>query len=204
MKKTDFFKSYSMIRIILLALTPLFFLGCKEAFPVQKPMDHEARINTCISIQETLPSEQFAYLNKQFNEVSNDGWYPIEDINEEEAKYMALKRWLNETTKVIELEVSSPSGDWLRIDNYCFNENDATVKISSDLRTFYGGVQVVRSWLYNNDGSVSDSSIEIIDMNTQEQIDPNEASYLDNPPYLAKDYKDLLKYIKFDGLRPNS
>jgi hypothetical protein len=187
------------IKFSLAIITLLILLnGCQSVEPITlvKPQVQDRVINKCLELQDTEPNEKLGNLNEQFNNVTKSGWYTVEDIDEEEIVFMGLNKWVNEEAILIFLENSSPSGDWIRFDDFCFNGDGGIARLYSDLRTFYGNVQVLRTWEYYNDGSVKNTDIEIIDMNTKEKIDPDSANYLDNPPYMAVSYDDLSEYLE--------
>jgi HAMP domain-containing protein len=185
--------------ILSLGLLFLFFLlnGCQKTdqITLSAKVNQDIVIENCSAVEKTDPDEEFGYLDKEFNDMAQSVWRQTEEINAEDKIYMGLSEWIKDEIKMVTLEIASPSGDWYRIDNYCFNKDGGIAQIYSDLRTFFGNVQVTRIWKYYSDGSIENSDINVLDLDTEKPIDPNTASYSDNPPYLTADYKDLLEHI---------
>ena len=189
---------YKFIKFSL-AITILLILlnGCQSEEIVAPivPQEQNEVIEKCLELQELEPNERWGYLYEQFNDVGEDSWYVKNEIDEEESVFKWLAKLVNEDARLILLESSTPSGDWVRFDEFCFNGDGGIARLHSDLRTFYGHAQVLRVWEYYNDGSVKNTDIEIIDMNTNEKIDPDSTNYLDNPPYMTTHYDDLIEYL---------
>ncbi len=191
----------STIHIFLASLgTVLLLSGCQEDTSVAPPAPQERQaqnevIEKCLSLNDTEPDEKWAYLIEQFNDVDQDGWHPVGYIDEDQNVSRGLSLWKSDELKRVVLENATPSGDWFRIDEYCFNKDGNIARLYSDLRTFYGDVQVMRTWEYYSDGSIKSSNTELIDLKTDESIDPDEANYMDNPPYSAKNYEELIEFL---------
>jgi hypothetical protein len=176
-----------LLIILLLVLT-----SCQKS----ETKNQNTTIQKCLSWNDIEAHQNFYYLDKQFNSTEESGWHK----NKGEGATISLSEWSDENAKRIVLENTSPSGDWYSIDEYCFNGNGGIAELYSDLRTFYGNVQVIRKWKYYADSSVENYDIQTIDMNTKKTINPDEANYMDNPPYLVKTYKDLADHFHFPDL----
>jgi hypothetical protein len=159
--------------------------------------EQEMIIKECDSIDLTKePDEKFGYV---YEDPSKKGsWKPVHEITEDEKVADSFRRWLENDIQYIVLESSSPSGDWYRIDDYCFDTQEKILKIQSDLRTFQGDVQVVRTWAYNTEGDATDTNVQVFQLNTKEPIEPDKASFIDNPPYLTPNYKDLVGHLELE------
>ena len=181
-------KKIASFYLSLLAVFP-FLAGCQKngALP-PITLDHNWEITKCTSLQD-------ASSNQRYGETQT-GWHSVNDLDEGAYVYTSLSQWVSKEVKDVVLEATSPSGDWYRIDDYCFNSNGDVIQLYSDLRTFHGEVQVIRTWVYQPDGSIGTIEVNIIDMKSGQSINPGEASYLDNPPYIAKNYQDLLSHLE--------
>lgn len=170
-----------------LLLTVFLLSGCQSKISIT---DVGARIDAKLAqceIGEKSPDEAWGHVES--------GWYLTKDIESNAQVDQGLSEWLSAEVKILVLENSSPSGDWYRVDHYCFNTNNSILKLSSDLRTFYGGVKVVRTWIYNENKKPFTQEIMITNLDSGEIIPENEANYSDNPPLLVKSYEELLKEI---------
>jgi hypothetical protein len=80
------------------------------------------------------------------------------------------------------LEETSPSGDWSKLTDYTFDSLRRIAVIDSTLNTFYGDVQVKRTFVFATDGSVIESDMSVVDLETGEPVEPGTRSFQDNPP----------------------
>jgi len=185
-----------------LVVVALLLSGCQNNDSILPPVPVAIKevqnevIEKCLALNNTEPHEKLAYLYEQFNDVDKSGWYMVKDVAEDEGVFRGLSKWSGDGLKRIVLEDSTPSGDWFRIDDYCFNRDDNIARLYSDLRTFYGDVQSIRTWEYYSDGSIKNSNTELIDLKTEESINPDEANYMDNPPQLVKNFEELAKSLE--------
>lgn len=183
--------------------------GCQGEVSVLPPtpqarQEQNEVIEKCLALNDTEPDVEFAYLDGQFNDIDQSGWYPANDIAEDQSIFRGLSQWSSDEFKRVVLESSTPSGDWFRIDEYCFNQDSNIARLYSDLRTFYGDVQAMRTWEYYSDGSIKNSNTELIDLKTEKPISPDETSYMDNPPHSVKNYAELAKYLELPAESPNN
>ena len=154
-------------------------------------------IQKCLNLSKKPADEELGYLDKDFNEsVKESGWVPASKILEGQVADMGIRLWSGSGVKYVMLETSTPSGDWMRYDDYCFDESGKTVNLDSELRTFYGHIRAVRKWWYLTDGTPEGNSKEIFDLKSSKPIEPYGTIYEDRPPYLAKGYKDLLDHLE--------
>lgn len=82
--------------------------------------------------------------------------------------------------------LQSGSGDWALYPNYCFHTNGTTAEISSELRTFYGGMVVRRDWKFDSNGRVLTSKEEFLDLETGRPKKPGEDFIDENIPQYHK------------------
>jgi len=187
------------------ALFAIVFLlnGCQRDISAVPPTSQEKQdqhevIEGCLALNKTNADVKFAYLDGQFNNVEKNGWYSISDVDKDQNIYRGLTQWTSEEAKEVVLENTTPSGDWYRIDEYCFNKDGNIAELYSDLRTSYSDVddiQVIRTWKYYSDGSVESSNTELFDLKTKNPINPDDGSYMDNPPKLVRNYAELAQYL---------
>jgi len=145
--------------------------------------DQQNIVAECETLDDMEPEVEMGYVES--------GWYPKSEIAEGQNVYKGFSEWKTDTSRRVVLENTSPSGDWYRIDEYCFNGLNNIAELHSDLRTFYGDVQAVRLWEYFSDGSVQNSTTELFDLNTNKPIDPGSVNFMDNPPLVTTDYEAL-------------
>ncbi len=141
------------------------------------------------------PTATYAYLQGDPN--FGGKWIDYSDAGDE-IFYRSLELYESAGSLLLSLEQNSPSGDWFRVDDYCFDSDKKLVRLGSDLKTFNGGVRVLRVWSPENFTVDSPDSIEIIDLETKGVVEFNDISFLDNPPYLSNDYDSLMKHLNFD------
>ena len=92
----------------------------------------------------------------------------------------------------VNIDSTSPSGDWFRYDYYCFRRNGTLAKVLGNLNTFYadgGGVSVFRDLYYDVSGVEIASSTQVVDLQTQKPR-PS-ATYKDTPLLIYKTAKEL-------------
>ena|SRR5260221_13604022 len=70
--------------------------------------------------------------------------------------------------------LQSESRDWALYPNYCFHRNGKIAELTSELRTFYGGMVVRRDWIFDSDGRLLRSKEEFLDLATKELRKPGE------------------------------
>src|SRR5712691_11701587 len=58
------------------------------------------------------------------------------------------------------------SGDWTLYPDYCFRKNGTTAEISSELRTFFGMMLVLRNWKFDSNGRLLESKERFLDLDT--------------------------------------
>lgn len=193
------------IKYCFVSISIVFLLnGCQKeesALPLspQERQDQSAVIEACLTLGKTESSVKLAYLVKENNNVDRDDWYPVIDVDKNQKIYKGLSKWSSEDVQKILLENSTPSGDWYRIDEYCFNKEDNIAEVYSDLRTSYGdpgAIQAIKTWKYYSDGSIESTNTELFDLKTKNPISSDDASYMDNPPHLVKDYEELAEYLE--------
>jgi hypothetical protein len=163
-------------------------------------------IKTCLELQKAKPVSDLIYLDLKSNSVEKSGWLNADKVSEEQKGYEEYRKWFDNNVVSVALDNTSPSGDWYRIDSYCFNETGNIAEIYSDLRTSYSepaGIQVIRSWNYYTDGSVESSKTELFNLDTKKPIISKDASYQDNPPKLVKNYRELTQNLELPAEAQN-
>lgn len=191
---------FTLLAVVLLLNGCQKNISVSPTAPLEKQIQ-DAVIEKCLAIQEAEADREYVFLFSQLNDVAEEGWRKIgdTDIGKEETLFRALSDRKSEDAREIILENNSPSGDWYRIDSYCFNGNDRIAELYSDLRTSYsddGPIQVIRTWKYYSDGSLESEKTEFFDLNTKKPVAQDSASYMDNPPQLVKDYEELANYLE--------
>lgn len=159
---------------------------------------YESNVGTlgCYGFVVDGPTATYAYL--QDGPDSSGEWIDFSDLDNQ-VFYRSLEFYESGDSLLLSLEQGSPSGDWFRIDDYCFDSNKKLIRLDSDLRTFYGYVRILRNWSSGDFSIDSPDHFELTDIDTGEKLDPETTSYQDNLPHLVDDYQSLIDYLDFNG-----
>lgn len=84
----------------------------------------------------------------------------------------------DKTPVYVHLLLQSPSRDWALYADYCFQPDGSLERISSELRTFYGRVRVIRTVSYSPSRQVLSRTQEVLDLESGEPADP-ERDFMD-------------------------
>ena len=82
------------------------------------------------------------------------------------------------------------SGDWTLYPDYCFRKNGTTAEISSELRTFFGMMLVLRNWKFDSNGRLLESKERFLDLDTKSPKKPDE-EFVDEKTQLYRKVADL-------------
>lgn len=153
----------------------------------------------CLAQQKTIEAQYFGrYLKDENDRTGETEWVAYQDTDSERIALDVLSIRKGQNLRDVVFESSTPSGDWYRVDDYCFNRDGSIVSLYSDFRTLQGeeDMQVIRTWLYDSTGVVLQESKKIISLDTEEPLPPD-SILSDNPPYLVSSFEDLLEKIEF-------
>lgn len=140
--------------------------------------------------QTNLPQRFFAEV-----ENSSDGrnhaieWREFatkEELEKDENHVNAAFVWLRDGKLVAaNFTLGSGSGDWVQYGDYCFDRRGRLAGIQEELRTFYGMIDVKRTYIYDARGRLLSKSEQFTDLDSQnpkktdeEFIDENLPIYL--------------------------
>lgn len=82
------------------------------------------------------------------------------------------------------------SGDWTLYPDYCFHKNGTTAEISSELRTSFGMMLVLRNWTFDSSGRLLESKEKFLDLDTRSPKKPDE-EFVDEKTLLYRKVADL-------------
>ena len=188
-----------MKKIFLLSLL-LFLQACSRppapsVPPVPTAKELNQKMDQCLAMQKG-ESQVFGRFGKPGSGDDFGNWIVFKQADPDLVPYDSLSIWKRDDLQDVVLEATTPSGGWYRIDDYCFNKDNTIVGLYSDLRTFYGHVKVIRTWLYGANGETIKMDKKIFDLDTDKPINPDPNSYQDDPPFLTSRLENLLTEIE--------
>ncbi len=74
----------------------------------------------------------------------------------------------------VDLELTSPSGDWVHFVTYYFRDDGSTAKVRAQLNTFYGNFTLRREQYHNAAGKLIHSTARYFNLFTKKPIKPKE------------------------------
>jgi hypothetical protein len=85
----------------------------------------------------------------------------------------------------------SESGDWARYDSHYFRADGSVAKVSSELRTFYGDLIILRDFYFDRRGRLLKKTVRYRDLNTKKPVKKPAGDYYDNEIAIYKTTKKL-------------
>jgi hypothetical protein len=112
-----------------------------------------------------------------YNDDSKSKWQKfasekaLEKFRETSETYTIAYNWL-QRGKLVQstFTLFSPSGDWAQYDYYYFRENGTIAKTSSELRTFYGDLIVLRNFYFDGKGKLLRQTTQYRDLRTKKPV----------------------------------
>jgi hypothetical protein len=163
--------------------------AASEQVPVQKPAREQSSEKAVAAIEQYCTKVQTRSGKREPDFVfgasgSSDDRQPqwrkfsskaeFEKAFESEIPDDAAYVWIEEGKIVAaNFTFQSGSGDWANHADYCFRRDETTARISSELRTFYGGMLVRRKWEMDSEGLLLKSTEEFLDLKTNTPKKPD-------------------------------
>jgi hypothetical protein len=98
--------------------------------------------------------------------------------------YSAATAWTASTGEVVvvNIDLSSPSGDWAQYNNYYYRSDGTLAKLRAELRTFMGDVIIIRDRFYDSKGKLLQEKTRYLDLQTRKPKKIKEGDFMDIPP----------------------
>lgn len=98
--------------------------------------------------------------------------------------YSAATAWTASTGEVVvvNMDMSSPSGDWAQYNNYYYRSDGTLAKLRAEMRTFLGNVIVIRDRFYDSKGKLLQEKTRYLDLQTRKPKKIKEGEFMDIPP----------------------
>ncbi len=134
-----------------------------------------------------------------YNDDSKSKWQKfasekaLEKFRETSETYTIAYNW-RRRGKLVQSNFTlfSPSGDWAQYDYHYFRENGTIAKTSSELRTFYGDLIVLRNFYFDGKGKLLRQTIQFRDLRTKKPVKkPKDADYQSSDVKIYKTVRQM-------------